>query len=143
MRLIKWTPFLEPWEEMDRFMEEGLPSFSKGFVPAIDLYQTKDSVVVETPLAGVDPEKVNISIENDVLTIEGKVEKKSEVEEKDYYRKEVKTGSFHRAVALPVAVEGDKTKADFQDGVLKITVPKAERAKPKTIRVKVKSDKKK
>lgn len=140
--MIKWTPFLEPWEEMDKFMEDWMPSGTRGFVPAIDVYQTKDAVVVETPLAGVDPEKVNISIENDVLTIEGKMEKKTEVEEKDYYRKEVRSGGFHRAVSLPVAVEGDKAKANFENGMLKISVPKSERAKPKSIRVNIKKKKK-
>lgn len=128
---------MEPWEDMDRFMNEWTPSLSKGFMPAVDLYQTKDSVVVETPLAGVDPDKVNISIENDVLTIEGSMEKKSEVEEKDYYRKEIRTGGFHRTVALPVAVDRDRAAATFQNGILKITIPKSEKAKPKTIRVKV------
>lgn len=142
MRLIKWTPFLEPWEDMDRFMEEMGPRFAKGFTPAIDLYQTKDSVIVETPLAGVDPNKVSIAIENDVLTIEGSMEKKSEVEEKDYYRKEIRSGSFHRSIALPTAVDRDKANASFENGILKITIPKAEKAKPKTIQVKIKGNKK-
>ncbi|PIS42181.1 MAG: Hsp20/alpha crystallin family protein [Candidatus Kerfeldbacteria bacterium CG08_land_8_20_14_0_20_40_16] len=141
MRLIKWTPFLEPWEERDKWLDDWKAGFDSGFVPAIDVYQTKEAVVIETPLAGVDPEKVNISIENDVLTIEGSMEKKSEVEEKDYYRKEMRAGSFHRAVALPVAVEGDKAKADFDNGVLKISIPKSEKTKPKSIKVNVKKKK--
>ncbi|PIY95539.1 MAG: heat-shock protein Hsp20 [Candidatus Kerfeldbacteria bacterium CG_4_10_14_0_8_um_filter_42_10] len=137
MRLIKWTPSLEPWEEGDKWLDDWKTGFDSGFVPAIDVYQTKEAVVVETPLAGVNPEKVNISIENDVLTIEGSMEKKSELEEKDYYRKEVRAGSFHRAVALPVSVEGDKAKADFDNGILKISIPKSEKAKPKSIKVNV------
>ncbi|MFA6525006.1 MAG: Hsp20/alpha crystallin family protein [Patescibacteria group bacterium] len=137
MHIMKYRPMIQPWDDMDKFMEEYMSGMSSGFVPAIDVYQTKDSVIVETPLAGVDPEKVNISIENDVLTIEGSMEKKSEVDEKEYYRKEVRTGGFHRAVALPIAVDGDKANADFENGILKITIPKAEQVMPKTIKVNV------
>jgi HSP20 family protein len=107
-------------------------------VPALDVYQTDDDVVVETQLPGVDPTNVNISIENDVLTIEGSFEKKREVDEKNYYRKEIRSGSFHRSVALPTSVNGDKAKATYDKGVLKVTVPKEERAKPKTVKVEVK-----
>ncbi len=126
-------------DEFDKFFEDW-GGFSRlgSFVPALDVYQTKDTVVVETPLAGIDPEKVNISIENDVLTIEGKVEQKSEVDEKNYYRKEVRYGSFHRSVALPTAVDGNKAKATYEKGMLKIEIPKEERAKPKTVKVEVK-----
>lgn len=138
MKLVRWNPWLEPFTDMDKFLEEFHPTMSQGFAPAMDIFQTKDSVIVETPLAGIDPEKVNISIENDVLTIEGSTEKKSEVEEKDYYRKEVRSGSFHRAVSLPTAVDGDKARAEYENGVLKITIPKEERAKPKVIKIQAK-----
>lgn len=142
MKLVRWAPFMEPWEAAESFMDEWNPSLVKGFMPAIDLYQTKDAVVVETPLAGVDPNKVNISIENDVLTIEGSMEKKSEVEEKDYYRKEIRSGGFHRTIALPATVDRNKANASFQNGILKITIPKSEKARPKTIQVKIKGKKK-
>ncbi|MBU1951294.1 Hsp20/alpha crystallin family protein [Patescibacteria group bacterium] len=139
MRIMQYRPpMMEPWEDMDKFMEEYTPGMAKGFIPAIDVYQTKDAVVVETALAGVDPENVNISIENDVLTMEGSMEKKSEVDEKEYYRKEVRSGHFHRAIALPVSVQGDEANADFEDGILKITIPKTEHVKPKTIKVNIK-----
>jgi len=125
--------------DFDKFFDEW-PGISRlrNFVPAMDVYQTKDEVVVETALAGIDPDKVNISIANDVLTIEGTAEHKSEVDEKNYYRKEIRSGSFHRSVALPAAVDGDRAKATYEKGVLKITIPKAERAKPKTVKVEVK-----
>lgn len=110
----------------------------RGFVPLVDVYQTNDALMVETPLAGIDPKDVRISIENDVLTIEGKMEKKSEMDDKNYYMKEVRSGSFHRSVALPVGVEGNQAKAVFENGMLKIAIPKSERAKPKTIAIEVK-----
>lgn len=133
MRFNPWSEF----PEIEKFFEMPMVA-PKNFIPPIDIYDKKESIVVETPVAGVDPKKVNISIENDVLTIEGSVEKKIEVDEKNYYRKEVRVGSFHRSVALPTAVDGEKANAEYTDGILTITIPKAERAKPKTITVKAK-----
>lgn len=135
MDLIRWRPM-----DMERWFDGMVPSsFLSGepFTPAVDVYQTKDAVIVETPLAGVDPDKVNIAIENDVLTIEGSVEKKTEIDEKNYYRKEIRTGTFHRSVALPTAVNGEKAQAAYDKGMLKVTIPKAEHVKPKTIKVNV------
>jgi len=139
--LIKWTPFFEPFEDMDKMFSEMMPAAYKGqsgFVPAIDIYEDENNVIVETQLAGVDLENVNISIENDVLTIEGSKEKKSEVDDKNYYRKEVRYGSFHRAVALPSSVKSNDAKASYQNGVLTVVVPKEERAKPKKVKIDVK-----
>ncbi len=139
MKLIK-HPWFEDWEDLDKVFTDlpAMVSGNKSFVPAIDLYQNKDNVIVETPLPGIDPEKVDVSIENDVLTIKGQSEQKKEVEEKDYYRKEVRTGSFYRNIALPTHVLGDKAEAQYENGILKITIPKAPEAKPKTIKVKAK-----
>lgn len=133
MSLIKWAPLFDPnWgEEMENW-----PALTKGFAPALDVYQDKNNVVVETPLAGIDPEKVDIAIENDVLQIKGETEKKSEVEEKNYYRKEVRSGGFYRAVQLPTRVLGEKAQATYDNGVLTIKIPKAPEAKPKTIKIK-------
>jgi len=118
-------------------MDKMLSEFNQaGFTPAVDIYEDKNNVFVETQLAGVDPEKVNISIENDVLVIKGEGEKKSEVEDKNYYRKEIRRGSFYRSVALPTHVLGEKASAEAIDGVLKISIPKATGGKPKTIKIK-------
>ncbi|MCK5320505.1 Hsp20/alpha crystallin family protein [Candidatus Parcubacteria bacterium] len=138
MAIIKWTPFLEPFEDMEKMLSDwpALSSGQSGFTPAIDVYEDKDNVIVETQLAGIDPEKVDVSIENDVLSIKGESEKKSEVEDKNYYRKEIRRGSFYRSVALPAHVLGDKAEAEAIDGVLKITIPKAQEAKPKRIEIK-------
>lgn len=141
MPIIKWTPFLEPFEDMDKMFSEFMPvarGMQTGFMPAVDIYEDKNNVIVETQLAGVDPEKVDISIENDVLVIKGESEKKSEVEEKNYYRKEIRRGSFYRSIPLPTHVLGDKASAAAEDGVLKISIPKAPEAKPKMIKIKTK-----
>ncbi len=132
----------DPFEEMERSLDYPASRGIKGFVPAMDVYQDKENVYVETALPGIDPEKVDISIENDVLAIKGSSEKKSEVDDKDYYRKEVQCGSFYRSVALPTHVIGDKAQAEFTDGMLKVKIPKAPEVKPKTIKVKVNKKKK-
>ncbi len=139
--LIKWTPFLEQFEEMDKMFSDFSPILrgaQSGFVPAVDMYEDKENVIIESQLAGIDPENVNISIENDVLTIKGESEKKSEVEDKNYYRKEIRRGSFYRSIPLPTHVLGDSAKAAAEDGVLKIIIPKAPEAKPKTIKIETK-----
>lgn len=141
MPIIKWEPLLEPFEEMDKFFEDKSLPVLKGFTPAIDVYETKDEVVVKTPLAGVDPKDIDISIENDILTIKGETKKESEVEEKNYYRKEMKSGSFYRSVSLPTHVSGEKAKAESIDGMLKIIVPKAPEVKSKTVKVTIKGSK--
>ncbi len=112
------------------------------FTPAVDVYEDKDSVIVETPLAGIDPKQVEIEIEDNVLKISGTTQSKTEVDDKDkhYYRKEIRHGSFYRAVALPKSVEGSKAEASFKNGILKITVPKSDEAKPRAIKVKTIED---
>ena len=139
--IIHWTPFLEPFEDMEKMFSEFMPALSgrqAGFMPAVDVYEDKDNIIVETQLAGVDPDKVDISIENNVLYLKGSSEKKSEVEDKNYYRKEIRQGSFYRSVPLPTHVLGDKASASAEDGVLKIIIPKTIEARPKTIKVKIK-----
>ena len=130
MRLVRYSPFMEPFEEWEKEMQ--------GFAPALDVYEDKDNIIIEAPLPKIDPEKININIEDNVLSISGASEKKTEVDDKNYYRKEVRAGSFNRSVALPAAVEGDRAKAEYEDGILKITVPKSEQAKPKKIKIEVK-----
>jgi len=130
----------EPWEDMiERFFGEWPEIKAREFVPPMDVYEKGGKVIVETPIAGVDPEKVAISVEDNVLTIKGKSEKKSEVEEKNYYRKEVRYGSFYRSVTLPADVIGTKAEASYKDGVLKIEIPKAPEKKEKKLKIKVKS----
>jgi len=127
---------------MDKVMESMLPAVRGqqfGFTPAVDMYEDKNNIVVETQLGGIDPDKVDVSIENNVLTIKGESEKKREVEDKNYYRKEIRRGAFYRSIPLPTKVDGDKAVAINEDGVLKITVPKAPELKPKTIKIQSKN----
>lgn len=135
--IIKWAPFFEPFEDMDKAFGSMLPTLrdNSAFMPAVDVYETEDSVIVETQLAGIDPNKVDVSIENDILSIKGESEKKSEVDEKNYYRKEIRRGSFFRSVQLPVHVQGDAARAVAGSGILKITIPKTKESKPNKIKI--------
>jgi HSP20 family protein len=122
---------------MDKFFSEDWGGIID-FAPAIDVRQEGDNVIVETSLPGIDPDKVDISVENDVLTVSGSTEEKKEIKREDYYRKEIREGSFSRAVILPMGVKAGEAQAHYEKGILKITLPKAEEAKPKKIAIKAK-----
>lgn len=142
MPLIKWTPSLfEEFNDLENVFRDISPLGSAGLYPALDIYQDEKNVIVEAQLAGIEPQDVELSVANDVLTLEGKVEKKTEVDEKNYYRKEIKCGSFHRSVALPAAVLGEQAQAVYEHGVLKITIPKELKQKTTPIKIKVGSKK--
>lgn len=144
--LIRWEPVRElsgMRDAMDRFFDE---SFSRPIIPALwdtasvptmDLYQTEDSVVVKMGLPGVKPDDIQISVTNGVLGIRGEVKEEKEEKEKTYHLRERRYGSFSRSVTLPSNVSVDKSEAEFENGVLTLTLPKAEEAKAKTISVKV------
>ena len=134
---------LDPFEEMNEMLNHFSSINQNGFVPAMDIYETKDDVVIETLLTGVNPKDVEVNVKNSVLTIRGKSNKEHEVEDKNYYRKEMRSGSFFRQVALPTAVKEDNVKAEFEDGVLKVICPKIKVNKPKKIDIKVIKSKKK
>jgi len=122
-----------PFEEFDS-MFKGMQNFA----PAADVYETKKDVIVEMSVPHIDAEKMEISIENNVLHVKGSTEKKTEVDDKNYYRREIRSGSFYRAIPLPSAVIGDKASAVHEEGVLKITIPKVtEGETKKPIKVKV------
>ena len=132
--LVHWDPFHDLMRSWDEDMISG------NFAPAVDVYQNKDNVIVEMDVPGIDAEKMDIFVEKDVLTVSGSREEKNEVKKEDYYKREVRCGSFSRSVILPMQVKGDAAQAEFKKGILKITLPKAEEVKPKKIAVKVKGD---
>jgi len=104
----------------------------------VDIYETKDDVVVKASLPGVKPEDIEVSVVGDTLTIKGEVKEEKDIKEENYIRKERRYGSFCRSFTLPVSVDADKATAEFENGVLTLTLPKAEEVKPKTIAIKAK-----
>ena len=129
-------------DEFEKMLEEFRsrhPMKSGGFMPAVDVYEKGNNVIVEAPLPGIDPKDVEVSLDSGVLTIKGKKEHTKEVEEKDYYHKEVRVGVFARSVQMPVPVLADKAEATTENGVLKITIPKAPNIKEdKKINIEIK-----
>jgi len=104
----------------------------------IDLYQTNDDVVVKAVVPGFRPDQVQINVTGDVLTIRGEANQEEDQKDKAWHIREHRFGSFERSVALPVNVVPDQATAEFENGVLSITLPKAEEVKPKTITIKSK-----
>lgn len=93
---------------------------------SVDVYQTKDAIVVKSTIAGVKPEDLEVYVHNDLLTIRGKREEQHEETEKDYFYKECYWGGFSRTIILPVEIQADKIKAIFKNGILTVTLPKAQ-----------------
>ena len=139
MAIIPWSPMPDMWRDMDEVFNRFpmMPGSMKTFVPPMDMYETDKAVVVEMPLAGMKPEDVDVSVEKGVLVVKGESKNEHEVDDKNYYRKEIRSGAFYREVALPTPVLEDKVAAEFQDGILKITAPKAQPTATKRIAVKV------
>jgi HSP20 family protein len=153
MAIERWRPWDE-LREMERRMEEmtryplmamrrplvwwRVPSEEVGWTPGVEVYEKDDKFVVRAELPGMKKEELDISVLGDTLTIKGERKAKSEVKDEDYYRCELCYGKFSRSVALPAAVEAKKVEANYENGILEITLPKAEEAKPKKVEVKVK-----
>jgi HSP20 family protein len=143
--MIRFEPVREcvgMQDMVDRLLDEGFPRpilpalWDTASIPTMDLYQTEDCITVKMGLPGVQPEDIQISVTNGVLSIRGEVKEEKEDKEKTYHLRERRYGSFSRSVTLPNNVSVDKSDAVFENGVLTLTLPKAEEAKAKTINIK-------
>jgi HSP20 family protein len=153
MTLTRWTPRSEiartewdPFAELRRLQDEMLQLFDSSlarrpfngvFSPAVDVSEDKDNVIVKADLPGLTKDDVEITLQDNVLTLRGEKKQQTERKEENFYRMERVHGTFSRSFELPVAVNANKVAATFKDGVLHITLPKAEEAKPKQIKVNV------
>lgn len=122
----------------DRFFDFDVDFPKIGNDLAIDLYEENNNLVAEMNIPGISSEDIDIAIEGHLLRVSGSREEKKEKKEKNYYSKEIKYGSFERFVRLPFEVQSDKTSAHYQDGVLKIVMPKKSVTKAEKIKVSVK-----
>jgi len=146
--LVRWDPFhdlVSLREAMDRLFEESFVQPQGGWLApvgmetlAVDMYETDDAIVVRTVVPGVKPEDLDVSVTGDTLTIKGETKAEEEVKEENYIRRERRYGSFCRSLLVPIPVVADKAEAEFENGVLTLTLPKAEEVKPKAIKVKAK-----
>jgi HSP20 family protein len=133
-------------EAMDKLFEESfvgpqwrsLWSAEGASTLAMDVYETDETLVVTAPVPGLKPEEVEITIVGNTLTVQGETKAEQREEKGNYIRQEVRYGSFQRSMALPVDVQADKADAVFENGMLKLTLPKTEQVKPKSIKINVK-----
>lgn len=154
MNIIKWQrPTVATWptfgrlsdlrDEIDRLFDSPLTELTRtsqllsGWTPALDVYEEKDSFVVKSELPGMKKEDIEVSFHDGSLSISGERKSETKHEDAEVYRAERYFGRFQRSVSLPATVNPDKVKAAYKDGVLTITLPKTEEAKPKRIDVSI------
>ena len=125
--------FQNPWGELARSSE-----FFTGWAPALDLYEDKDQLTLKAELPGMKKEEIDIAIEDGVLSISGERKRGEDCGEAESYRSERFFGRFNRSLTLPRPVDVNKVKASYKDGILTVTLPKTEAARPKQIEVNVK-----
>ncbi|MCL5264851.1 MAG: Hsp20/alpha crystallin family protein [Chloroflexi bacterium] len=145
MAMSRWEPLREMMtlrHTMDKLLEEAfIPTFfatrlAGRFVP-INVYETADEIVVQTPVVGIKPEEIDISITGNSVIIQGE-RKVPEIEEESYLIHELPVGRFYREVTLPISVQAEKAQAVFENGLLTLHLPKIEAAKAKRIKVQAK-----
>jgi HSP20 family protein len=144
MSLVRWNPFGDMsllQNQMNRLFDtalQGWPGESNGttsWIPAADIYESDDELVVNLDLPGVDPKTVDVRMENRVLSIRGERQFDEKLNKENFHRVERSYGPFARSFTLSTPVNPDRIRADFKAGVLSITLPKAESAKPKRIQI--------
>ncbi len=148
MALIRWRPTARPLarfdpdfgEEMARFFDEtrsrwGGEGELTAWSPSINVYEENDRIVMEAELPGMKKDQIEVSVQDHMLTVSGERTEEKEIKEDDYYRHERRYGAFSRSISLPSPVDSKKIDASYKDGVLKLTIPKAEEAKAKRVEV--------
>jgi HSP20 family protein len=156
MSLIRWNPgrdlatFPSDVLNMQREINRMFDSFFRGgtqddgtlfpsvWTPAVDIAEHENEYLVKVELPGVSKDDVKITMQENILTIRGEKKQEKETKESNLHRVERSYGSFQRSFTLPTTVKSDKIEASYKDGILSVTLPKAEEAKPKQIEVKVK-----
>ncbi len=142
--LTRWDPFREMMalrNTMERLMEDverplWRAETSEFLRLAVDVSETDDSFIVKASLPGINPEDLDISMTDNVLTIKGEIKMEEEKEGEKYHIRERRYGRFMRSLTFPVPVDADKIEATYENGVLTLVLPKAEEAKPKKIEIK-------
>ena len=147
MAIVRWEPFRDlvtAQRDFDRLFRGAFSAqpgetelSTRSWAPPVDIYETEDAIVLKAELPGVDPKDVDVRVEDNTLYLKGERKFEKEVKEQNYHRVERSYGSFARSFSLPNSISADKVKAEFKDGLLTLTMPKREEAKPKTIKIDV------
>lgn len=146
---MKISPFFDPFDfekEFEKLVKGGMPQLMANTVssPSMDVYKKKNDLIVEMAVPGIEADNVEVEIdENNVLNVKGSSKKKSEVDDKNYYKKEISYGSFYRSIMLPKNIKADKAKAETKDGMLQVIIPLQAPAKSKSVKVEEKKSAKK
>lgn len=144
--ITRWDPVTEMAnmrQLMDRLFDQSFgrfPAFRSGeeLGPAsigLDVYETGNEYVVKAQIPGIDPKDVDISVNDDILSIRGEFEQKEETEEQQYLRRELRHGSFERSLRLPPTVDAEKARASFEHGMLTLTLPKKPEARARSLKI--------
>ena len=147
--LTRWEPFREFTTLQDRMNRLFRDSFGEGqealtstsFAPAVDVYEDEHNVTLKIEVPGIDEKDIDVRIENNVLTVHGERKFEKEEKEENFRRVERQYGSFTRTFTLPNTVDSEKVSANYEKGILKVTLPKRAEAKPKQIKVNVGTEK--
>ncbi len=146
--LIRWAPQTDLFRSrMSRLFDHAFDEFlsplsgseelsSRGWLPPVDIRETDEALTLNAEIPGLTRDDVNITLENNVLTISGERKFEKDAKKDNYHRIERAYGAFSRSFSLPANVRTDQVRAAFQDGVLTVTLPKAEEAKPRRIEIK-------
>jgi HSP20 family protein len=156
MSMERWRPFgsVDRWEpfrnlvdiqgEVNRLFDSvagrpmaGAPAAGRSWMPAVDMHETKDDLVLRVEVPGVREKDVAVSITGDLLTVRGERRWEDESKDQKFLHVERVYGQFERMIQLPMAVQTDKVKASYRDGVLEIKLPKAEELKPREIKIEI------
>lgn len=140
MTIVRFDPFREMTtlrDEMNRLFSRsiGEPSGGTAWAPAVDVFDSRDAIVLKAELPGLDPGDIDIEVDDGLLTIKGERRFQESVEEGRYYRLERAYGTFTRTLQLPQGIDPEAISASFDKGVLEVRVPKAEEVKPRRIAV--------
>ena len=136
--LTHWNPFRSVEGHEDAFQDLVREFFGKPggeLVPPVEIAESDGEVTVKMAVPGVEKDQISISVDDHMLNVRGESKKETEEKKKNYYRQEIRYGSFARAVRLPAEVDAAKTAADLKNGILKITLPKSKTPKAQTIKV--------
>lgn len=140
-KVVRWNPMnpVNLFSEFDRLFERPFAhTATEEWDVALDVAETDDNFIVKATVPGVNPDDMEITLENNVLTLKGEAKSDEDIEDTDYHIRERRFGFFSRSIRFPTAVNGDKVEATYNNGVLTLTVPKIEEVKPKRIAIKAK-----
>ncbi len=148
MALIRWQPFQEMEtirHQMDKMFDEiaGLnrEMTTKTWSPAVELEDTNDNLILRAEVPGLEGKDLDIQVAREAVSIAGETRYENKSEERGYLRSEFRYGKFQRTIPLPTAIKNDQVKAEFKNGILILTMPKAEEAKNKVVKINLADDK--